>query len=101
MDIKLEGRNVELGNELRERIQKRMEAMDRRFGPITHARVTVQKNAHKNEGRAEVTAVVNVSGNTLTAKKESATVVAAVNEAMETLDLELQHFVEKNKDHRR
>ncbi|MBF0177782.1 MAG: ribosome-associated translation inhibitor RaiA [Magnetococcales bacterium] len=101
MDIKFEGRNVELGDELRERIQKRMEAMDRRFGPVTHARVSVQKNAHKNEGRAEVTAVVNVSGTTLTAKRESATVVAAVNDALETLDLELQHFTEKHKEHRR
>ncbi|MBF0135467.1 MAG: ribosome-associated translation inhibitor RaiA [Magnetococcus sp. DMHC-1] len=101
MDIKFEGRNVELGDELRERIKKRLEVMDQRFGPITHARVTVQKNAHKNEGRAEVTAVLNVVGNTLTAKKESATVVAAVNDALETLDLELKHFVEKHREHRR
>ncbi|MBF0427131.1 MAG: ribosome-associated translation inhibitor RaiA [Magnetococcales bacterium] len=101
MDIKFEGRNVELGNELRERVQKRLEVMDKRFGPITHARVSVQKNAHKNDGQAEVTAVINVSGSTLTAKRESSTVVAAVNDAMETLDLELEHFVKKQKEHRR
>ncbi|MBF0159454.1 MAG: ribosome-associated translation inhibitor RaiA [Magnetococcales bacterium] len=101
MDIKIEGRQVEIGSELQERIEKRMDSLDQRFGPITHARISVEKKAHKNEQRAEVTAVVNIAGGTITASREAATVVGAVNDVMETLTLELQTHVEKSrKDYR-
>ena len=101
MEIKLEGRQVELGEALQERIRSRLEAMDERFGPITHARVSVDRSARKSEQRAKVTAVVNVVGTTLTVSKESATVVAAVNDTLETLSLELaEHTEKKKKNHR-
>ncbi|MBF0309781.1 MAG: ribosome-associated translation inhibitor RaiA [Magnetococcales bacterium] len=101
MDVKLEGRQVEIGNELRERIEKRLENLDRRFGPITHARLSVEKKAHRNEQRAEVTAVINIPGQTLTATKEAATVVEAVNETLDTLTEEIQEIVKKAKDPRK
>lgn len=97
MEIKLEGRQVELGEELRERIRSRLGSMDKRFGPITHARVSVDRSARKSEQRAKVTAVINVSGSTLTVTKEMPTVVSAVNETLETLSLDLASHVEKTK----
>ena len=101
MDIKLEGRQVEIGDELKERIESKLENLSKRFGPITHARVSIEKKSHNNEQRAEVVAVVNISGTTITVNRESATVVVAVNEMLETLSLELQTYVEKKrKDHR-
>lgn len=101
MEIKLEGRQVELGSELQERITKRFENLDQRFGPITHARFTVERRPHNNDQRAEGTAVVNIAGSTITATKESATVVAAVNDTLETLTENLKGHVDKNKkDHR-
>ncbi len=101
MEIKLEGRQVELGSELQERIKKRLDSLDRRFGPITHARFSVERRPHKNEQRAEAKAVVNIAGSTITAAKESATVVAAVNETLDTLTQNLKAHVEKKKkDHR-
>ncbi|MBF0368355.1 MAG: ribosome-associated translation inhibitor RaiA [Magnetococcales bacterium] len=101
MDIKLEGRQVELGDELRERIQKRMENLDQRFGPITHARVSIEVKAHKNDQRAEAKAVVNVAGTTITATKENSTVVASVNDVLDTLTKELKDHVERSKKKRR
>lgn len=97
MEIKLEGRQVELGEELRDRIRNRLENMDKRFGPITHARVSVERSVRKIEQRAKVTAVVNVTGTTLTVTKEMPTVVAAVNDTLETLSLELAQHAEKTK----
>lgn len=101
MEIKLEGRQVELGDELQDRIRSRLETMDKRFGPITHARVSVDRSARKNEQRAKVTAVINVVGATVTVSKEMPTVVAAVNDALETLGLELAEHVQKAKRTRR
>ena len=101
MEIKLEGRQVELGEELRERIRSRLESMDKRFGPITHARVSIERSVRKTEQRAKVTAVVNLAGATMTVTKEAATVVAAVNETLEILSLELaQHSEKTKKNHR-
>ena len=97
MEIKLEGRQVELGDELKERVRKRLEGLDDRFGPLTHARVTVSRNARKNEQRAQVVAVVNIAGSTITASKDSPTVVAAVNECMDTLTEMLKDHVDKTK----
>ena len=101
MEIKLEGRQVELGDELQERIRGRLDALDQRFGPITHARVSVDRSMRKNEQRAKVTAVINVVGTTLTVSKESATVVVAVNDTLETLSLELAEHTEKTKKNHR
>lgn len=97
MEVKLEGRQVDIGDELKARIHKRMDGLDQRFGPLTHARLSVERKAHKNEQRAEVTVVVNVSGNTITVKKEAATVVAAVNETLEILDKQVKEDAEKKK----
>ncbi|MBF0283489.1 MAG: ribosome-associated translation inhibitor RaiA [Magnetococcales bacterium] len=101
MDIKLEGRQVELGDELRERVESRFKELDKKYGPIAHSRVSVERKPHKNEQRAEVTMVVNLSGETITVSKEAATVVAAVNETLETLTLQIQSHVDKHrKEHR-
>ena len=101
MEIKLEGRQVELGDELRQRIQKRLDSLDQRFGPITHARITVSRNAHKNEQRAKVQAVINVAGGTITASKETPTVVAAVNDTLDKLTEKLKEHVDKTKKKKR
>ncbi|MBF0138904.1 MAG: ribosome-associated translation inhibitor RaiA [Magnetococcales bacterium] len=97
MEIKLEGRQLDIGDELKDRITKRLENLDHRFGPITSARFTIEKHAHKNEQRAEAKAVINVPGITITATKESATVMAAVNETIDTLTEELKTHAEKKK----
>ena len=101
MEIKLEGRQIELGEELRERIRSRLDNLDKRFGPITHARVSIERSVRKNEQRAKVTSVISVSGTTLTVSKEMPTVIAAVNETLEILGLDLAQHVEKTrKSHR-
>lgn len=97
MEVKIEGRQVDIGNELRERIQKRMDSLDSRFGPITHARMSIEVKPHKNEQRAETTAVVNVAGSTITASRESGTVLASVNETIDVLTEELQQWAEKHR----
>lgn len=101
MDIKMEGRNLDLGDELRERIQTRLDSLNDRFGPMTSARVTVSKNAHKNDQRAEATAVVNVLNSTITATKEAPTVVGAVNDTLDTLTREISTKVAKTKKNHR
>nr|CRH07014.1 putative sigma 54 modulation protein/ribosomal protein S30EA [Candidatus Magnetococcus massalia] len=97
MELKLEGRQLDIGNELRDRITKRMETLNNRFGPITHARVSIERKAHNNEQRAEVKTVVNVTGQTIAATKEAPTVMPAVNDALDTLTHELQSWAERTK----
>lgn len=101
MDIKFEGRQVDLGNELRERVTQRLQGLDKRFGPITHARLSVEKKAHKNEQRAAAKAVASLAGATLTAAKEAPTVLQSVNDVLDTLTNEMKSFSEKKKDKRR
>ncbi|MBF0589495.1 MAG: ribosome-associated translation inhibitor RaiA [Magnetococcales bacterium] len=101
MDIKIEGRQVEIGNELRERIQKRMNNLDKRFGPLTHARMTVEKNPHHKQNPAMAKAVVNLAGKSITATKEAENIMAAVNETLDTLAHEVQEHAEKKKTGRR
>lgn len=101
MEIKLEGRQLEIGDELHDRIKKRLESLADRFGPFTHTRFSVEKRPHKNEQRAEAKAIVNIAGSTITAKKESATVIAAVNDTLETLAEELKHHADKHKKNHR
>ena len=101
MEIKMEGRQVDLGDPIKDKITERFKNLDKRFGPITHARLSVEKKAHNNDQRAEVKAVVNITGSTITAKKEMPTVLQAVNETLDTLTLELKSHVEKTrKSHR-
>ncbi|MEG3641006.1 ribosome hibernation-promoting factor, HPF/YfiA family [Magnetococcus sp. PR-3] len=97
MELKLEGRQMDIGNELRDRITTRLQTLDQRFGPITHARVSIERKSHKNAQRAEVKTVINVPGNTISSTKEAATVIPAVNEALDTLTHELQTWAEKTK----
>ncbi|MBF0126369.1 MAG: ribosome-associated translation inhibitor RaiA [Magnetococcales bacterium] len=101
MEVKIEGRQVDIGDELRERINKLFDNLDQRFGPLTHARISVERKAHNNEQRASAKTVVNVAGKTLSAAKESATVVGAVNDTMETLTQELLTHLEKSKKNHR
>ncbi|MBF0296072.1 MAG: HPF/RaiA family ribosome-associated protein [Magnetococcales bacterium] len=101
MEVKIEGRQVEIGDELRERINKIFDNLDQRFGPLTHARISVERHAHNNEQRASAKTVVNVAGKTLSSAREAATVIGAVNEALETLTQELLAHTERSKkDHR-
>lgn len=100
MEIKMEGRQVEIGAELQERIHTRLGNLDHRFGPITNARVSIERKAHKNEQRAEAKAIVNVVGATITATKEAASVMAAVNEMIDILTEELQTHAERRKEMR-
>ncbi|MEO5377958.1 MAG: HPF/RaiA family ribosome-associated protein [Magnetococcus sp. DMHC-6] len=79
----------------------RLESLDKRFGPLTYARVSVEIKPHHNEQRAVAIALVNLAGNTITATKESATVVAAIYDALDTLTNELKDYVEKTKKVRR
>lgn len=97
MEMKLEGRHVELGAEIQERITKKLNNLDQRFGPVTHARVTVERKSRKNEKRASATLVINIAGKTLSVSKEAATVVAAVNEGLDGMTHELQTYVEKKR----
>ncbi|MEO5366207.1 MAG: HPF/RaiA family ribosome-associated protein [Magnetococcus sp. WYHC-3] len=101
MDIKLEGRQVDIGADLHERIHSRFAGLDKRFGPITYARVSIEKKPHLNEGRAEVKMVANVTGSTITATRDADTVMQAVNDALDTLTEELTAHVEKKKKNHR
>ncbi|MBF0212618.1 MAG: ribosome-associated translation inhibitor RaiA [Magnetococcales bacterium] len=97
MEVKIEGRQVDIGDELRDRIQKQFDNLDQRFGPLTHGRISVERKAHNNEQRASVKTVVNVAGKTISATKESATVIGAINETLDTLTEELLTHAEKSK----
>jgi putative sigma-54 modulation protein len=97
MEIKLEGRQVDLGDELRERITSRLDNLDRRFGPITHARISVERKAHRNNSRAEATAVINVAGHTIAVSKDAPNVVTVINELLDTLTNDMRTHVEKTK----
>ncbi len=90
MDIHVEGQNLEVLPEWREKIQ---EALDRlqahSFSPILHARVEIIGTRHHHLGAFEVRVILSVTGETITIKREGELVLPILVEAFNALDQKL------------
>ena len=98
MDLKIESRNVGMTPRWKDDIEKRVAGLENDSLKITHARVTLTKNAHHKKGadNAEALVVLTVPRrHTLTARKEAQTFEEAIRDAFHAVETELRKMQEK------
>ena len=98
LDIKIESRNVGMTPRWKTEIERRVEALQMGIIHITHARVTLTKNAHHKKGADNAEALVVITlprKRTVTARKESKTFEEAIRAAFQAVEHELEKIEEK------
>jgi cold shock CspA family protein len=89
-DIHMEGRNLEILPEWREKIEAELARLQKHYhDPILHARVEIIGTAHHRLGAFEVHLVVTVPGDTITLLRQGEMVMPLVVEAFDALDRRL------------
>ncbi len=98
MDLRIESRNVKMTPRWKQEIEQRMADLQEGHDDITHARVTLTKNAHHKKASkvAETLIVVTLPRrHTITARKEDKTFEEAIRAAFAALETEIDKFREK------
>lgn len=98
MELKVESRNVGMTPRWKAEIEKRVSELENDSVHITHARVTLTKNAHHKKGddNAEALVVLTVPRrHTLTARKGAKTFEEAIRAAFAAVEIELRKMHEK------
>ena len=101
MRIEVKGRNVVVGDELRERIEKRCEKMARQVSPLAvlDVELSEERNPSIWDGQiAECT--LRLKGVTLRSRSAATTMVAAVNEAADDLARQVKRHRDKRRSRR-
>lgn len=93
MDIHIEGQNLEIQPEWREKIEEELARLEEHFtGPVLHARVEIIGTRHHHLGAFEVHLVVTVSGETITLTRQGEFVPPLLVEAFDVLDRRLLEY---------
>lgn len=98
MDLRIESRNVKMTPRWKQEIEERMADLQEGQDDITHARVTLTKNAHHKKASKVAEALIVVTlpkRHTITARKEDKTFEEAIRAAFAALDVEIEKFREK------
>jgi putative sigma-54 modulation protein len=101
MRIEVKGRNVVVGDELRERVEKRCEKVARQVSPLAMMDVELseERNPSIKDGQiAECT--LRLKGVTLRSRSAATTMAAAVNEAADDLARQVKRHRDKRRDRR-
>jgi ribosomal subunit interface protein len=95
MQVYIEGQQTDLPPELRQWIAQRLEDLNARHEDIIHARVTLEKDSHHQQGADEARVVFILAGQTLTASKRAETLDDAAYAALEAIARQLREFREQ------
>ena len=91
MNLVVEGRNLDVLPEWRQKIELEMARLQKRyFDPILTARVEIIGSGHHRQGQFEIRLVANVPGNVLTVTRQGELVTPLIIEAFDVLDRRLQ-----------
>lgn len=90
LDVHIEGRNLEILPEWREKIEEELARLQKHYlNPILHARVTLTATAHHRLGNFEIQLVAGVPGDTITVSRQGEYVLPLIVEALDVLDRRL------------
>lgn len=98
MDLRIESRNVGMTPRWKQEIEERMAGLQEGHDDITHARVTLTKNAHHKKATKVAEALIVVTlprKHTITARKEDKTFEEAIRAAFAALETEIDKYREK------
>lgn len=88
MELKVEGRNLEINGELRGQLERKLAAVERHLPAAGEATVEVTYERTRAQGeRVLVQAAVSVKGQLLRAEQRGPTATAAINAAVDSLNL--------------
>ncbi len=95
LEIQIEGRNVEILPEWREKIEEELAKMQKHtYEQILHTRVTIVGTAHHHLGNFEMTMVASVPGRTITVTRQGEFVLPMIVEGFKALDRQLKDYSE-------
>ena len=93
MDLRINGRNMEISDPLRQHITNRLGVVDRHLPNIAHAEVDVAaERTRAQQDRVVVQVTLNISGTLLRAQQRASTANAAVNAAADALDRQINRY---------
>ena len=93
MDIHIEGQNLEVLPEWREKIEEELDRLQAHyFNPILHARIEIIGTRHHHLGAFEVQVVISVTGDTITIRRQGELVSPILVEAFKALDQRLLEY---------
>lgn len=92
-DIHIDGRNVEILPEWREKIETELSKLARHaFEPILHARTEIIGTGHHRHGAFEMHLVLGLAGETLTVNRQGEYVLPLIVDAFKAMDRRLKEF---------
>ena len=93
VDVKIFGRNISIGENLEEQIQRKVSGLDRYLDDIVEARVDLSStNARSAEEREVVQITVQGKGFILRAEERSADIINALNMAVDTIQRRIERY---------
>ncbi len=98
-DIRIEGRNIDILPEWREKIETELAHLQKHSSePLLHARAELIGTGHHRHGAFELHLVVAVTGRTITVSRQGEYVLPLIVEAFQTLERRLrEHFRQKHR----
>ena len=102
VDVKIFGRNINVGENLEEQIIRKVSGIDRYLDDIVEARVDLSStNARSAEEREVVQITVQGKGFILRAEERSADMINALNLAVDTLQRRIERYKGKRNQRRK
>jgi ribosomal subunit interface protein len=99
MELQIDGQNAVVHDDLRAVIADRLEKLNARHGDIMHARVSLVKSSHHQQGSDEVRIFLSMNRRkVLQASKMGKTLEDAVGNAFEALTRELAEYRNKRRE---
>ena len=95
LDMQIEGRNVEILPEWRQKIQNELAKLQKHtYEQILHARVTIIGSGRHRLGNFEMNVVATVPGRTITVNRQGELVLPLIVDAFKALDRRLKDYSE-------
>jgi putative sigma-54 modulation protein len=101
MRIEVKGRNVVIGDELRERITKRLEKIAKQVSPLAQCDVELSEERNPSISDSQIAEVtLRLKGTTLRARNASSSHVQSVNMAADELARQVKRHRDKKRGRR-
>lgn len=98
MELKVEGRNLDLRKSWQDKIEEERERLVHHHPGLVHnLRITIEDTSHHKQGFYEVGVVAGVPNDTVVVRRKGDTVWTILREAFDTLGLKLKELQRKKK----
>ena len=101
MRIEVKGRKVAVGDDIRQRVEKRFEKVSRQVSPLAELEVELSEERNPRVSESQVAeATLHLKGTTLRARAANGSMVSAINEIADDLARQVKRHREKRRGRR-